>query len=85
MAMTAQQLECLLVQAIPQDIVLEKVYKHLDYAFVHFETRSDAERALVALQNNLLALGEDVEVVWARPKACSKDEIINHLPITYCK
>ena len=45
---------------------VERVKKAKDYAFVHFSTREDAEKALEA--SNPLSIDDaEVEVVWSKP------------------
>ena len=45
---------------------VEKVKKIRDYAFVHFMSRDDAERALEAMNESELD-GSEIAVSWAKP------------------
>lgn len=45
---------------------VEKVKKLRDFAFVHYRSREDAEKALNALNNYILD-GASIEVTWAKP------------------
>ncbi|KAI4470829.1 nucleotide-binding alpha-beta plait domain superfamily [Holotrichia oblita] len=47
----------LLIRDILGNVLLEKVYKFKDYAFIHFRTRRDAQHALELLRGNNCRLG----------------------------
>lgn len=48
--MTTEELYTRLKNIIPRHATISKVHKSLDYAFVHFDTRTGAEKALNAIQ-----------------------------------
>lgn len=50
---------------------VERVKKLKDYAFIHFEERADAVRALSEL-NGLSINGTKLEVCWAKPPSDKK-------------
>ncbi|XP_018335421.1 RNA-binding protein 47-like [Agrilus planipennis] len=64
-------------------IRIHKIHKVLDYAFVHFRRRADAEIALNAL-NGVSIGGHKIEVTWARPKIYSKNYRMNTPPTNFC-
>ncbi|KAK4872978.1 hypothetical protein RN001_015007 [Aquatica leii] len=60
-----------------------KVHKVNDYAFVHFNNRTTAERALEVLQHSK-CFGNQIEVTWARPPKYSKQNRLNAPAENFC-
>ena len=63
---TEQAIDVAFNQAAGKDGAVERVKKLKDYAFVHFRERSDALRAMNALNGADLE-GSTIEVVLAKP------------------
>ncbi|OQV15747.1 APOBEC1 complementation factor [Hypsibius exemplaris] len=56
---------------------IEKVKKLKDFAFVHFENRSDAQRALDTLNGHVVD-GSQIEVMWAKPASAKARVVQQH-------
>ncbi|GFN78748.1 RNA-binding protein 47, partial [Plakobranchus ocellatus] len=63
---TEETLHEVFTKAAGREGVLERVKKLRDYAFIHFTTREDAEKALETM-NGAKIDDAYVEVVWAKP------------------
>ncbi|XP_074035035.1 probable RNA-binding protein 46 isoform X2 [Leptinotarsa decemlineata] len=63
--------------------IVTKLHKMLNYAFVHFSNRSDAEFAKQKLQNFVIG-NRLIEVEWAIPRRFSKKNRLNCGPNNFC-
>lgn len=80
--MSTQEFERLLLLTVKPELIT-KVYKTLDYAFVHFINREVAEKCLHDLQYFKI-LQKKIEVTWARPQRFSRKYNRNTTPDHYC-
>ncbi|RZC32740.1 APOBEC1 complementation factor-like [Asbolus verrucosus] len=70
---------------ILKNIVIERIYKKDNYAFVHFFTRNAAEMAMKMLESEFLIFhGREIEVEWARPVGYSRQHRGSRLPDNLC-
>ncbi|XP_044270554.1 probable RNA-binding protein 46 [Tribolium madens] len=75
------------ISKIIGNIFVVRIYKKDNYAFIHFDDRSSAEKALRTFKSLYDYLGRNekqIEVEWARPSTYSKKNRINEVPDNFC-